>query len=120
MTMNNEGAPLALFWQILEERKDTLETFSNEANAWLNEHPTIKARVDVLLGLNQTAGDAEAILNYLRSEAHPAAIFALAMLRNFANVPGVQMDGAMLLIRTVFATGYQQALRDAMDEEIVV
>lgn len=118
--MDNTGVPAPLLWQVLEERQDAVRVFGKEAEAWLEEHAAIRARIDLLLGHQQTTGEATAVLDYLRSEAHPAAIFALAMVHNFANIPGVKMDGVMQLIRTVFAAGYQQALRDAMDEEIVI
>ena len=120
--MDNEGVhvPMPLLWQVLDQRQDAVRNFGEGADAWLKEHPAIRVRIDILLGTHQVGGDGAAILEYLRSEAHPAAIFALAMVRNFADIPGVQMDGVMQLVRTVFAAGYQQALRDAMDEEIIV
>lgn len=118
--MDNEGIPASALWQVLEQRQEAVKAFGEGADAWLEEHPTIKGRINLLLGHQQTTGEASAVIDYLRSEAHPAAMFALAMVRNFADIPGVRMDGVMQLVRTVFATGYQQALRDAMDEEIVI
>ena len=118
MTMDSRPPQASEVWAALEERKAALETFAIDADAWLDQHPTIKERLNHLTALHQSSEDAAAVLDYIKSEAHPAALFIIARARDLS-AAGLDPNPVMKLLRTMFAAGYQQALRDAMDEEIV-
>lgn len=119
MTMDSRHPLTSEIWVALDERKEAIVAFGDGADAWLNEHPAIRARLDCLTAHKQSDSNAEAVLAYIKSEAHPAALFMLGRVRDLSTA-GLDPNPVMQLIRTVFAAGYQQALRDAMDEEIVI
>lgn len=120
MNMDSGVPPINRIWQAIQAREETVAAFTNEGNTWLEEHPAIRARINLLTANQQTEENVEALTTYIKSEAHPAALYALWMVKDLTTNAGLPLAPTFQFVRGLFAAGYRQALRDAMEEEIVV
>ena len=120
MNMDSGPPPINRIWQAVQDHEKTVAAYTERGNDWVNENLPIKERLRLLTANLQADDSTEALINYIKSEAHPAALYTLWMVKGVTVDTGLPLGPMLQFVRSIFAAGYVQALRDATEEEIIV
>ena len=108
-------------WKAVAERAAEAKEVAEAADSFYEEHPAILERIHELTAQKRTLDqrDPEALAEWLK-EAHPLVMWIFAQIHLLDQQSKLDVTECATIVRATMMLGYYQAVRDLMDEEIIV
>ena len=108
-------------WEAVAERGAEAKEVAEAADSFYEEHPAILERIHELTAQKRTFDqrDPEALKKWLQ-KAHPVVMWTFAQIHLIDQQSSIDVTECALMVRATMMVGYYQAIRDLMDEEIIV